>query len=96
MNRPLAVVAVVALLIGALAGYLWWGLPSSRLKTELQETQAGDQRLSRQLGELQARTRQLEAQLAEQRTRLEETERDLRAAREMNSRLQLLVSGGKK
>ncbi len=37
MNRLVAIVAVVALLVGLLAGYLWWGVRTHQQLNEVQE-----------------------------------------------------------
>jgi septal ring factor EnvC (AmiA/AmiB activator) len=87
---------LVAVIVGLLAGFLWWGIPTGRLETELQDARAGAARLSQQLDDLQKRDRDLAAELKAQKTRLETTERDLRVEKDMNSRLHLLVSQGKK
>lgn len=96
MNKSLIAVVLVAVMVGILGGFIWWGVPTGRLKTDLQELQARADRLSQQLDDLRKRDQELAAQLNVQKTRLEATERDLRVEREMNSRLHLLVSRGKK
>jgi outer membrane murein-binding lipoprotein Lpp len=90
--------AMILVIVGAviLAGCLWWGIPSGRLKTELQDVRASADRLSPQLDDLQKRDRDLAAELKAQKARLATTEQDLRAEQEMNSRLHLLVSQGQK
>lgn len=89
MNRLAAVTALVALLVGVLAGFLWWGIPTRRLATELTDTQSRADRLERELGELRGR-------LKTEASRLETAEKDLSREKAMNQRLQLLVSQGKK
>jgi uncharacterized protein YlxW (UPF0749 family) len=96
MNRLMIAVSVVALVAGAVAGFLWWGLPSGRLQTELQDVRASADRLAQRLDDLQNRNRDLTAELKAQKARLETAERDLRVERETNSRLHLLVSHGRK
>lgn len=96
MNKSLIAVVLVAVMVGILGGFIWWGVPTGRLKTDLQELQARADRLSQQLDDLRKRDQELAVQLNVQKTRLEATERDLRVEREMNSRLHLLVSRGKK
>jgi len=89
MNRLAVVTAVVALLVGVLAGFLWWGIPTRRLATQLTDTQSRAERLERELGELRGRLRT-------ETSRLEAAEKDLSREKAMNQRLQLLVSQGKK
>lgn len=89
MNRPVAVSALVALLVGVLAGFLWWGMPERRLEAELSDARNRAGRLEQQLGELQTKTQQLQAQL-------KTIEEDLGREKAMNSKLQELVSQGKK
>jgi len=96
MNKSMMAVVLVAVMVGILGGFIWWGVPTGRLKTDLQELHARADRLSQQLEDLSKRDQELAAQLSVQKTRLEATERDLRVEREMNSRLHLLVSRGKK
>ena len=89
MNKSLIAVVLAAVMVGVLAGFLWWGVPTGRLKADLQELRASTDRLSQQMDDLRRHDQEVA-------TRLEATERDLRAEREMNSRLHLLVSQGKK
>jgi hypothetical protein len=89
MNRLTVIVAVVTLVLGLLAGYLWWGLPGDRLRSEAGDARARADRLEEQLG-------QLRGQLKTEKSRLEAAEADLRREKAMTSRLQLLVSQGKK
>ena len=96
MSKSTIAVVLAAVMVGVLAGFLWWGVPTGRLKADLQELRASADRLSQQLDGLRAHDQELAAQLNLQKTRLEATERDLRVEREMNSRLHLLVSQGKK
>jgi len=96
MSRSLVVVTLVAVVLGVLVGFLWWGVPTRRIQDELAQVRASADRLSQQMEALQQRERDLSAQLALQKTHLETAERDLKAEREMNSRLHLLVSQGKK
>jgi uncharacterized protein HemX len=81
MGRLIVVVVIVALLIGGLAGVLWWG------------------RSARQTAELSAARQHaddLEQKLREAERRLATAETDLRRTNEMNVRLHMLVSEGKK
>lgn len=96
MNRLVVIVAVVAVLVGALAGYLWWGLPTTNLQNELRDVRTKADRLDQQLAELRADHQRLEGQLKATQSRLETSEQELRGEKEMNARLQTLVSRGKK
>ena len=89
MNGRVAALGLVALLIGALVGFLVWGVPTRRLQTELGESRTRAERLEQELGELRSKTQQLQAHL-------EVAEKDLSSQKEMNYRLQMLVSQGKK
>lgn len=88
MNRLVAITAIVALLVGVLAGYLGWGTRASRLQATLDEAQARVGQLEQQLGDLRGKTQQLEA-------RLKTAEADLDREKEMNRRLERLVGAGK-
>jgi uncharacterized protein HemX len=96
MNRIVFIVAVVAVVVGALAGYLWWGLPTTSLQNELRDVRVKADRLDQQLAELRADQQRLEGQLKAAQSRLEASEQELRGEKEMNARLQMLVSRGKK
>jgi hypothetical protein len=85
MSRFVVVTTLVALLVGVLVGFLWWGMPVRWLQSELGEARTRAERVD----ELQAEAQQLEAQL-------KAAEADLGREREMNARLQAIVSQGKK
>ena len=89
MNKVLATTALAALIVGLLAGFLWWGMPTSRLRRELRDAHGDADRLGRQVEELRAKSERVEAVL-------KTTEADLRHEKEMNEQLHLLVSEGKK
>jgi hypothetical protein len=40
MAKAATVVALIAVLVGVLGGFLWWGIPTNRLQTELHDTRA--------------------------------------------------------
>jgi septal ring factor EnvC (AmiA/AmiB activator) len=96
MNRLAIIVAVVAIVIGTLTGYLWWGLPTTRLQSELQDVRTRADGLEQQLGQLRSDNQRLEAQLKAEKSRLEAAEQDLRREKETSARLQVLVSQGRK
>ena len=89
MNRPVAVGALVALLVGLLAGFLWWGMSERHLQAELDDARSRAGRLEQQLQDVQTKTQQLQA-------RLKTMQDDLDREKELNSRLNELVSRGKK
>jgi hypothetical protein len=95
MNRFVLGSALIALLVG-IAGFLGSGWRTGRLQTELQDAQANAVRFEQQIGDLRAQNDQIGAQLKAERVRAETTETDLRREKEMNARLHLLVSEGRK
>jgi septal ring factor EnvC (AmiA/AmiB activator) len=96
MNRAIAVAAVIGLLVGVLAGFLWWGIPTQRVQSDLGETQKRASELERQLGESQAQTRKVEAESKNRETRLKTVEDDLRVERDRRSKLEMILSKGRK
>ena len=96
MNRLAIVLGVVALVIGLSAGYVWWGMRTASLQTDLRNATTRADRLEQQLGELRSSNQRLEAQLKTEESKLEALDRDLREQKELNSRLQMLISQGKK
>lgn len=96
MNRLAVGIAAVAVLAGVLSGFVWWGLPTGRLETELREARTSTDRLRQQLDESRMQSQRLEAQLKAEKARLEAAERNLRREKELSARLHLLVSEGKK
>lgn len=86
MNRLIASGATVGLLIGILAGFLWWGRPTQRLQAELRETRQRVAALEQQLGEAQAQTWAAQAEVKSLQAALEAMEKDLRVAREQRDR----------
>lgn len=81
MTRGIAI-AVVAGLIGLLVGFLWWGTAARRMQEDLRALQS----------------QQADAQLAreELKTKLKKTEDELQSERERRSRLEVIVSQGRK
>ncbi len=96
MNRLIAIVAVVGLLVGILVGFLWWGMPTQRLQGELGETRKRVEALEKELDESQVQTRAAQAQVKSMQARLDAMEKDLRIAREQRARLEQMVSHGRK
>ena len=95
MNRLVLGSGLIALLVG-IAGFLGSGWRTGQLRTQLQEAQRSAVRFEQQADELRAEKDQIAAQLKAERVRAESTETDLRREREMNARLHLLVSEGRK
>jgi uncharacterized protein HemX len=96
MNRTLVVTAIVAVLVGALAGFLWWGLPTTRLQADLSGAQTSADRMGQQLEELRAERDRLAAELKAEKAQREAAEGDLRREQEKTSRLQGVISQGRK
>ena len=96
MNRLAVVIGVVALVIGLSAGYVWRGMSTTSPNPDLGNATARADRLEQQLGELRSDNQRLDAQLKAEKSRLESLERDLRDQKELNSRLQMVISQGKK
>ena|SRR5215813_2376279 len=96
MNRSLIGVAVVALVIGALLGYLGSGLwPGSR-QGELNDALEKSARLEREGKSLRAENDRIAAELKAEQARAQTIAADLQREKEANMRLQTLVSEGKK
>jgi uncharacterized protein HemX len=97
MNRPTVIAAVViALVLGVLAGYLWWGAPTQQLQADLQEAKARGATLEKQLGEVQAKVRAAESELGATQGRLKDLESRLASEQQHRSRLERVLSQGKK
>jgi hypothetical protein len=95
MNRIVMGSSVSAVVLVAVF-WFWPGFQSARLQSELQDAQTHAVRLGKQIDELRAENTRAEAQLAAERARVEATAADLRREKEMNARLHLLVSEGRK
>jgi multidrug resistance efflux pump len=96
MSRLLVVTGIAAILVGVLVGFLWWGLPSNRLRAELRGAQTNVESMGQQVDELRAQRDRLEAQLKTEKSQREAAEGHLRREQEQSSRLQGLISQGKK
>lgn len=95
MSKLSVATGVVAVVIGLLVGFLWWG-PSGRLQSSLRDEQGNAARLGQQVDDLRAQNERMEAQLKAERARVQAAEDDLRREKELNARLHGLVSHGKK
>lgn len=92
----MTVIAIVGLLVGVLAGFLWWGLPTQRSQAELRNTRQRVETLERQIEEARTGSRGLGEQLTQLKARLADEEKDLRITKEMNRKLGAMVGRGKK
>ncbi len=82
MNRLLVAVAIVGVVVGGSAGYLWWGLPAGQNQGDLQQ--------ARQRAEAASE------ELSKAREQLRTTQADLERERAMRARLEQAVSVGTK
>jgi hypothetical protein len=94
MNRLTLVIGIVALAIGALGGWLGSGLRSDQAPRPISNAHASP--LERQIGDLRTENDRMGAQLKNAQAQLATTEADLRREKEMNARLHILVSDGRK
>lgn len=81
MTRMIAI-GVGALLVGVLAGFLWWGTAANRLRDEIHA--------------LQNQQADADAALKGLQTKLKKTEDELQSERERRARLELVISEGRK
>ena len=97
MNRAMMIgVAAVALVLGALLGYLGSGpWPGSR-QGELKDALEKSTRLEGQLHDLRAENDRIAAELKGEQARAQTIAADLQREKQTNMRLQMLVSEGKK
>lgn len=79
MNRLSAIVAAVGLLVGVLAGYLWWGV-----------------RAQRQLNETHAQILVVQSELTAAQAKLKGLEEELRMERDRRTKLEAIVTQGRK
>ncbi len=96
MNRTIAIAVIIGLLVGLLAGFLWWGMPAQRLQSDLRDAQRRVGELEGQSAESQAQTRRAEAGLKALETRLKSMKEDLRVERDRRSKLEMILSKGRK
>lgn len=88
MNRIVLGSSVSAVVLVAVF-WLWPGSHSARLQHELHDAQTTVRRLGQEVEELRTR-------LAAERARVEANAADLRREKEMNARLHIIVSEGRK
>jgi len=75
-------IGVGALVVGVLAGFLWWGTSANRLRDEVRA--------------LQNQQADADAALKGLQTKLKKTEEELQGERERRARLELVISEGRK
>ena len=88
-SKKVTVVAIVLLLVGILAGYLYWGTKTGALEKDLAAARAQAQQATAQVDAMGAKLKSLEAQLKELTDKLA-------AEKEAREKLQARVSKGKK
>lgn len=93
MGRIATIVVLVGLLVGLGFGYLWWGVPLQRLKTELADTRTRVETLEKQ--QPAAPTARPD-EVKELQDQIKSLEADLERERQMRSRLEGVVSQGRK
>lgn len=81
MTRMVAI-AVGAVLVGVLAGFLWWGTAANRMRDEVRA--------------LQNQQADADAALKGVQAKLKKTEEELQSERERRARLELVLSQGRK
>ena len=86
MNRTATIVGIVALLIGLLVGYLWWGTGTQRLEKQLADARAATQAVERQLEAAQTGARQVAEKVKAVEERLAAVEADLARERIQRAR----------
>lgn len=96
MSRLVIAIALIGVLVGALGGFVWWGLPATRMRAELRDARTSAEQLAGEAGEALAQNQRLQTQLRSVQTQLQGVENDLRHEKAISSRLHLLVSEGKK
>jgi hypothetical protein len=89
MPKTIAAVAVGALLVGLLGGYLWWGLPASKSARETADAKARLAEEDQQAAEARSKLADLEAEMKRFRESLQ-TERETR------QRLEQVLTKGRK
>ncbi|PYN79309.1 MAG: hypothetical protein DMD96_17470 [Candidatus Rokuibacteriota bacterium] len=84
MTRVITI-AVVAGLVGVLVGFLWWGTAARRMQEDLRALQSE-----------RAAAEAAREELKGVQTKLKKTEEELQSERERRSRLEAIVSEGRK
>jgi hypothetical protein len=95
MNRIVMGSGLSAVVLAAIF-WFWPGAYSGRLQRELGDAQTQARQLGQQVQDLRSENIRVERALAAERARVEETAADLRREKELNARLHLIVSEGRK
>jgi uncharacterized protein HemX len=96
MRRAVIITAIVGLLAGGLGGYGWRSITAQRAASDLQAAQQRTAALERELDKVQAQMRSQESELQAATARLKELEQHLAAEEQRRSRLEGMLSRGKK
>ena len=86
MNRTVTIVGIAALLIGLLAGYLWWGTGTQQLEKQLADARAATQAVGRQLEAAQTEAQKAAEKVKAVEERLAAVEADLSRERVQRAR----------
>ena len=86
MNRTGTIVAIVALVIGLLVGFLWWGTGTQRLEKQLADARAATQAVERQLEAAQTEAQKAAEKVKAVEERLAAVEADLARERAQRAR----------
>jgi hypothetical protein len=89
MTKTIAAVAVGALLVGLLVGYLWWGRPANKSAQEIADAKARVAEEAQGAAESRSKLADLEAEMK----RLRES---LQTERETRQRLEQVLTKGQK
>ncbi len=95
MQRGAVIVGIAVLIIGLGAGYLWWGVPTSRMRTELSDARGRVEALEKELAGRRMETARPD-EMEALRARVRALEEELAQERLMRSRLEAIVSEGRK
>ena len=94
MNRLAVLIGIASIAIGAIGGWVGSSLYSARAHRTDEDSRSAA--LERQLNDLRTENDRMVAEMKNNARRLEATEGDLRREQEMNARLHMLVSDGRK
>ena len=86
MNRTVTIVGIVALVIGLLVGFLWWGTGTQRLEKQLADARAATQAVGRQLEAAQTEAQKAAEKVKAVEARLAAVEADLARERAQRAR----------
>lgn len=85
MMRIIMIAGIAGVLVGVLAGFLWWGTAVRRMQADLQSLK--DQQMAAEVAQ---------EQLKGVRAQLKRTQDELASERERRARLEVIVSEGRK